>query len=407
MTYFLSMYFAVFWMVVLLSNRNELERKKLGKLPLVTILIPAFNEEKSIAKTILSVLKLDYNKEKLDIIVVNDGSTDKTKEIVEDIIKKNPDFNISLINQKNGGKGSALNRGLEIAKGKYFICLDADSFIEKKGLKRLLSYFTSDEIAVVLPMLKVKKPKNMLQKVQWYEYILNMFYKELMGKLNCVHVAPGPFSVYRTDVLREVGGFDANHNLTEDLEMALRLQSKNYVLVQTLDTEVETISPSNLKDLYAQRNRWYKGALINAFKYKKMFLNKKYGDFGMMQMPTIFLSAILALVMIISILYYTFEPYFRYIYHLSFVDFDIITMIKNFIPSYHIFDFNYMTLFVALCMLAVTFFIFRKSHIKTKEKIFKFGSIPVIVYIFFYFLLLGVMWIGIVFDLVLRRRQRW
>ena len=228
--YFISLYFAVFWFLVLLENKPSRKGKKLSKLPFVSIVIPAFNEEKKLRPTLESVLKLEYPKNKYEVIIINDGSKDNTVDQAKQLIKEYSDYDIKLLNQKNKGKGAALNHGLRKSKGEYFICLDADSYVSKDALKKILPHFTSDNIAAVLPLLKVNKPKSILQKMQWLEYIVNMFYKELMSKLDCVHVAPGPFSVYKKSIIEKVGGFDEN-NMTEDLEISLRLQKYNYQII--------------------------------------------------------------------------------------------------------------------------------------------------------------------------------
>lgn len=406
--YLVSLYFAVFWFLVFLDSEPRKKRKPLKEHPLVSVLIPAYNEESRIKKTILSVLKLDYPKEKLEVFVVNDGSKDNTKHVVEQVIKENKSFNIKLVNQENKGKGAALNEGLRITRGKYFICLDADSQVRKDALKKMLPHFSDENVAAVLPVLKVRRPKNLIQKMQWFEYIINMFYKELMGKLDCIHVAPGPFSVYRKSVLVKLGGFDEDGNLTEDLEIALRLQKHHYRLVQILDTEVYTSAPDNLKALYKQRNRWYKGAIHNAINYRKLLFNKEYGDFGLIQMPTILVAGIIAIVMILSIAYYAISPYIRNINKLRIIDFDFMTLIRNFNFNFHFLELNYMIIMVAGVMLLVSVVILKKSHISTKEKVFKYGAYPLLLYLLFYFFVLGPMWVGIALDIALRRKkQKW
>jgi len=406
--YLASLYFAIFWFLVFLDGEPQKKKvKRLTTFPLVSVIIPAFNEEKTIKATMKSILGLDYPKDKLELIVINDDSTDNTHKIAQSVIHSNKDFDIKLIDQENAGKGASMNVALSMCKGEYFVCLDADSFVEKDALRKILPHFTSPDIAAVLPLLKVRDPKGILQKMQWYEYLINMFYKELMSRLDTVHVAPGPFSVYKKKILQKIGGFDANHNLTEDLEIALRLQSQNYRIIQLLDTEVKTIAPDNLKELYKQRNRWYKGSIINAIRYKRMIFNKKFGDFGLIQMPTIIASGVIALILITSLVYYSTKPYVIYLYNLSFVDFDFITFLSDLIPKIHILDLNFMTVLMALFMMTISLTIIRKSHICTREKVSRFGFIPFIVYLFMYFIILGVFWIGISFDLVTRKKQKW
>ena len=123
-----------------------------------------------------------------------------------------------------------------------------------------------------------------------------MFHRYLNAKLNCIHVTPGPFSVYKTQVIKDIGWFDEK-TITEDLEIAIRLQKHHYKIIQTFDTIVETIAPDSWKQLFRQRVRWYKGSVDNTINYKKLIFNKEYGDFGFIRMPTIILSGIIAIVL--------------------------------------------------------------------------------------------------------------
>ena len=404
--YLISLFFAVFWFLVLLDKEPKDKTKKLKRYPMVSIVVPAYNEEKNILITLKSLIELDYQKDKLEIIVVNDGSADKTKELVDDFISKHKSNKIIPINQKNKGKGAALNKGLRLSRGEFFVCLDADSIVTKDALQKILPHFTDKNIAVVLPLLKVDMPKNLWQKMQWLEYIVNMFYKRLMSRLNCVHVAPGPFSVYRKIILQKVGGFDEN-NITEDLEISLRLQSKNYRILQLLDAEVFTIAPKTFKELYKQRNRWYKGSVINAYRYKFMMFNKKYGDFGFIQMPTIIISGMVAIVLFASLAYYGLKPYAKAAYNSFFIDFDFYTLMKAFKYDFNILDLNYMVILVAITMLVISILILVISHSEVKERLNKYGLFSLIFYLFLYFLVIGFIWIGIMLDFAFSKKQKW
>ncbi|MBI2110111.1 glycosyltransferase family 2 protein, partial [Candidatus Woesearchaeota archaeon] len=192
--YLFFLYFVIFWLLVYLdANLNERPVRRKDT-PFLSIAIPAYNEEDSIARTIDSVLKLDYPREKFEIMVVNDGSRDNTKEIVEDTIKGNKGFNIILLNQENKGKGEAMNTALEKARGEFFITLDADSFIKSDAANKLLGFFDSEKVAAVLPVIKIASEKGFWSKMQYCEYLINFFLKKLYGDLDCIHVTPGPFS---------------------------------------------------------------------------------------------------------------------------------------------------------------------------------------------------------------------
>ena len=174
-----------------------------------------------------------------------------------------------------------------------------------------------------------------------------------------------------------------------------------------LNADIYTIAPSSFKQLYKQRNRWYKGSIINALHYKRMIFNKNYGDFGMIQMPTILISGIIALTLILTMIYYSIKPYFTHYINLKLIDFDIMTLIRNMTFDFDIFNLNYTVLFVAIVMICITIFVIKKSHVCVNEKVIKFGFFTFIFYIFMYFFILATMWIGIAFDLIRGKKQRW
>ncbi|MBR9683470.1 glycosyltransferase family 2 protein [Candidatus Woesearchaeota archaeon] len=409
--YFLSFFFVVFWLITFFSEPEQKKAKKLTNFPVVTIAVPAYNEEKTIQKTLKSLINLDYPQKKLEIIAINDGSDDKTKLKIKEIIKKYPKYSIRLIDQENQGKGAALNNAIKISRGEFFVCLDADSFAQKNALKKILPHFEeNEEVAAVLPCLKSKGGKNLVQKMQRYEYVVNMFYKELMAKLDCIRVTPGPFAVYRKAIIQKIGGFDEN-NLTEDLEMALRLQRSNYKIVQTLETNVFTIPPDTFRELLKQRNRWYKGSILNTIKYKDMIFKRKFGDFGVMQMPLTLISGVMTILICFSFLYFSLKPLINKLTQLNLINFDLYPLLisaKNWILNFHLLDLDFILISLAIVMAVTSIYVLKRSHINTKEKVFKYGAIPLFCYMFLYFFILGVVWINISFDLLFRKQQqRW
>lgn len=407
-TYFLLLFFSIFWLLVLFSPEQDQKKKKLEKFSLFSVIVPAYNEEDSITATLQSLADLDYPKDKMEVIVVNDGSKDRTKAMVEQFIAQHPSHKIIQIDQENRGKGNAMNQGLAIAKGEYFACLDADSFVSSNALQVMLPLFDQKNIAAVCPMIKVKNPKTVLEKVQWYEYILNMFHRFLNAKLNCLHVTPGPFSVYRTDVIRKIGGFD-EQTITEDLEIAVRLQKHNYRILHTFDVIVETIAPSSWRALFRQRVRWYKGATDNTFRYKEMVFNKKYGDFGMMRMPTIVLSGILAIVLAGTFLQAIAKKAYFTFFYLKDINFDFLTLVKHFSINPDLLALPFSRLFVAFTLMALSFFVMIYSYRIIKEKITNHGRtlISLITYLLVYGFFLTAVWIYIGFMFVGKRKNFW
>lgn len=405
--YLISIYFVVFWLSVLFQKGIEDEKKELKDTSVVTVAIPAYNEETTIRKTVESVINLDYPKDKLEILIVNDGSTDDTEKIVKEIIKENKKNNIKLINQKNSGKGVALNNAINKSKGEFFICLDADSFVKKDALKKMLPEFEDPDVAIVLPLMKVKDPKKMIEKIQWYEYLINIFYKKLMAKLDCVHVSPGPFSVYRKKILQKIGGFSEN-NLTEDLEITLRTQKYHYKIIQVLSTEVYTYVPKTLKAFYKQRNRWYKGTAFNLMNYRKMLFNHKYGDFGMMHLPSVMLSGIIIITLILMVGYkYILKPLYTWLHDLSFVQYDALYFLKRWIGNFQILDLNIVNMFFGTVTFILGIGIIILANKYAEEKTFRYGVLTMPFYLLFYGILMFGAWFGVLIELIIGKKQKW
>jgi cellulose synthase/poly-beta-1,6-N-acetylglucosamine synthase-like glycosyltransferase len=281
---FVVLYFQVFLILTLLEHRKNLDivgGPTLDRKPSVTIIVPIFNEEKTVVKTVLSLLELNYPKDKLFVMVVDDGSRDNSWNVVQQFIG-NPQV---LLHQKeNGGKYTALNYAIEHAKSEMIGCLDADSFVDSEALIHMMPYFDDSEVAAVTPSLKIQNPDNILGMVQSAEYSMGVFTRKILGLLDAQYVTPGPFSIFRREIFSKVGMYRHAHN-TEDLEMALRLQKHHYKITNAHKAIVYTVGPRTLYKLYKQRVRWTGGFIQNTIDYKKMILNPKYGNLGLLILP--------------------------------------------------------------------------------------------------------------------------
>ncbi len=294
---FISLYFEVFFLITFLEYKNRQEKKLIlpKKLPSVTIMVPCWNEERTVAKTIKSLLALDYPKNKLQIFVIDDGSTDGTWSIIKKF-EKNPQ--IQIFKKENGGKHTALNYGLSFINTDLVGCLDADSFVAPNALKEIVATFSQDEkIMAVTPAIVIHNPQTLMQLIQKSEYLLSVFIRKVASILDALFVTPGPFSIFRTSVIKEMKGYRHGHN-TEDLELALRLQKNHYKIGNCPSAFVYTVGPRTLKALYKQRVRWTHGFLENAKDYKELFFTPSYGNLGLLMLP-------IALISIFSALYFT------------------------------------------------------------------------------------------------------
>lgn len=405
-SYFISLYLIIFWLLTLFDKGIKPIYKKIKSYPLVSICVPAFNEEKSIKETIESIVNLDYPKGRMEVFIVNDGSTDKTKAVVEKLIKKYDDTNIILVNQENKGKGAAMNNALRRADGKFFIPLDADSMVNKKALKKLLPHFYKKNISAVLPTIEVQHKSSIMRQIQHVEYLINFFYKKIMSSLNCVHVTPGPFAVYRRKVLVDLGGFDEK-NLVEDLEIAVRMQKANFEIVQTLETSILTKAPKNFVQFYKQRNRWYKGSLLTVFDYRKMLFNRSYGDFGVLQLPMVFICAFVSITLfLINVLWKIINPLIIKIHNYSYVNFDFFPLFMRGIRNYNILNWDFVPIFYGWVILALgSIFLVNSYH--TAGYRLRHNKKPIFFYMIIYPVIMGVIWAGVLFDLLRGKVQKW
>jgi len=405
--YFVSLYLVIFWLLTFLEKGVWLKKRRIERFPLVSVAVPVWNEEGNISLTLDSLVNLNYPRDKLEIFVVNDCSTDNSKGEILNYIQNYKGVNIIYLeNEVNSGKYFSVNKALRLANGEFFVCLDADSVVEPEALNKMLPHFDyDDQLAVVLPLMKIAAPENTLQKIQWCEYLLNFFYKSLMSMIDCVHVAPGPFSVYKKEILVKIGGIRKAHH-TEDFEVSLRLQRNHYRLLQVLDAEVYTKPPKNLKDFYRQRNRWYKGTMLNLFDYKRMIFSKKYGDFGMLQLPRVFLSGFLAVGLIGFTSYrYILKPLWKKIWNWSAINFDFSVWFQNFHLSFNWLKINYMNGFFFLVSITLGLIIVLYAYKFTREKVFKYGFITVPAYVILYGFMASIVWCGVFFDLLFKRKK--
>jgi cellulose synthase/poly-beta-1,6-N-acetylglucosamine synthase-like glycosyltransferase len=259
-----------------------------GIYPSVSIIVPCWNEESTINRTVNSLLALDYPKDKLKIMIVDDGSTDSTWAVIQ---KFQNHSQIEVYKKENGGKHTALNFGLTKLTTDLVGCLDADSFVHKDALKQIIPYFQNSEIMAVAPSIKLWEPRGVLQLLQKVEYAFGIFTRKMFHYMQAVYITPGPFSIFRKEVFEKLGGYQHAHN-TEDIEIALRMQKNRYKIAHSHKAYVYTVPPNTIKKLLKQRIRWSHGFIKNAVDYKYMFFNKKYGNLGLFILPMAALSVI-------------------------------------------------------------------------------------------------------------------
>ena len=288
---FLSLYFQVILLLSFFENKRSIKNEEtldIDVYPTVTIAVPCWNEEKTLAATLDSLLSLDYPHDKLSIIVVDDGSKDTTLTIAKEYEALYP-LVIAAISKQNGGKHTAVNLALSSSTSDYFGCLDADSFVDTKALRIIISYFQHHKKAMaVTPCIHIRSPKTAIQRLQAIEYLMGVFLRKAFGQLDAIQVTPGPFSIFKREVFSVIGEYRKAHN-TEDYEITLRMHKAHYKIMNSHKALVYTVGPATFKGYFFQRLRWARGFLENSLDYKELFFKKEYGNFGMFTLPMAFL----------------------------------------------------------------------------------------------------------------------
>ena len=370
------------------------------ELPAVSVIIPAYNEEGAIEKTLKSVLKSDYPD--FEIIVVDDGSTDRTLKIA----KKFASRKTRVFHKENGGKGTALNFGIKKAKGKIIFTMDADTTVDRKSMKNMVRFFKDKEIMSVSPAIVIDKPRNILQRVQYMEYLLGLFLRKAFASIKSIYITPGAFSAYRKSFFDRHGLYEIG-NPTEDLEMALRIQYNGYYTENCPEAPAYTTAPATFRELMIQRRRWYFGLLQNLWRYRKI-IGKRYGDLGAFVIPTALSSIILSVIVIVYMFFKTlFEVKDSLIFYQS-INFDFpSTLNVNFYfieRVLFLFFSKPVVLFIILFMAVLGFYMHYAS-----KKIGRLSGLFVNLVLFYLFfaILFGLWWVITIFYIALSKTVKW
>lgn len=249
--------------------------------PFVSVLIPCYNEETVIYKTIESVLNSNY--ESFEVIVVDDGSSDNSYELVRAQFGDDP--RVKCFRKENGGKAFALNFGLQQAAGDIFIAIDADTLFDRDAIRLMVRYFSDPLVAAVSGNVKVGNRRKMLTQWQHSEYVTGFnLERRAYSELNCITVVPGAIGAWRKDLVLEQGGFQ-HDTLAEDTDMTLFLLEKGYRIEFEENAKAYTEAPETFRSLLKQRFRWTYGTLQCLWKHKSALFNRQQKTLGFIAMP--------------------------------------------------------------------------------------------------------------------------
>lgn len=259
----------------LVQRRRDRAARSATYRPFVSVIVPAWNEEVGIRTTVSSLLASDYPD--LEVVVVNDGSTDGTEDVVLRLLdeeRARGDRGRTLVyrRQPNAGKARALNHGVRVARGEIIVTVDADSVVEPDAIGRIVDRFADPRVMCVAGNVKIGNPGSVLGTVQRFEYLMGFFSKNADSILGSVYIVGGAAAAYRRSVLEEVGEF-AVDVITEDIEMSTRILEAGHRIEYAPRAVVWTEVPSELPGLARQRLRWKHGRLITFFRYRRMFFS--------------------------------------------------------------------------------------------------------------------------------------
>lgn len=300
--------------------------------PPVSLLVPAYNEEETIAKSVRSFLQIDYPE--FEVVVINDGSKDKTlerlveefdlyivdrkfrKQIVTKEIKgiyySKKYSNLIVVDKLNGGKSDALNAGVNVCTYPYICSLDADSILERDSIAKIMQPFfdNPDKVAVTTGIVRIvngcelddfgnmkelKLPRSTLARFQIVEYLRAFLgARKGLSMIGGLVIASGAFAAFNKNAVVKAGGF-STQTVGEDMEIVVKLRRDSYIhkgpgRVEFIpDPIVWTQCPESLSDLSKQRRRWQRGLTQVLFMHKYLLFNPRYGMLGLFAMPYQFL----------------------------------------------------------------------------------------------------------------------
>jgi len=241
---------------------------------LVSVIVPAHNEERTLLRNIKSVADSTYKY--IELIIVNDSSTDATKRIAMKFQREY--FGVKVVDVQVRGKAKALNQGLKYAEGSLVMCLDADSAISKDAIENAVKEFRDESLIALSANVKILPGKGFLNLLQRVEYLMNYQMKKAEVLTNIQYIIGGVGSMYRLKELKEVGLYDTD-TITEDIDLSMKMiefYGKNKRIGYSPSVVVFTEAVLSIPDLYKQRIRWKYGRYQSFLKRKKLFLSTRY-----------------------------------------------------------------------------------------------------------------------------------
>lgn len=285
----------VFMFILTVKERRKektlklIEKKTLPKeLPLVSIIVPAYNEEVDAISSLRNLLQQDYPH--FNVVFVDDGSTDHTYERVSQAFGNNP--KMLLLTKTNGGKASALNYGIAHTDAEYIVCIDADTKLHADAVSVMMRHFFADKegiVGAVAGNVKVGNQCNMLTRWQAIEYTTSQNFDRLAySAINAITVVPGAIGAFRKKTIEQAGGLTTD-TLAEDCDLTIRILRAGYIIKNENHAIALTEAPEDLKQFVKQRTRWCFGILQTFWKNRDALFVRRYKGLGIWALPNMLL----------------------------------------------------------------------------------------------------------------------
>ena len=267
--------------LALLRRRHPPARP--GFAPPVTVIVPAFCEETVIVESIASLLASDYPN--LNVLVVDDGSTDRTYAVVQEAYRGHP--RVRIVSQGNQGKAAALNHGYRIAPTSIVVAIDADTRLASDAIGLLVRHFEDSQVGAVSGNVKVINRRNLLARLQALEYIVSQnLDRRAFETINAIAVVPGAIGAWRKEAVAAAGGL-SSETLAEDADLTFALIRAGYLIVYEEDAIALTQAPQTVRQFLRQRFRWIFGMLQTAWKHRRAVFEGR--PIGVVGVPNILL----------------------------------------------------------------------------------------------------------------------
>lgn len=322
------------WFIFAGFSRTQYD-KKIN--PSVSIIVPAYNEAPNIAKTIKSILLNKYSGKK-EIIIINDGSTDKTGEIIKKFSKKNKE--IKILNTNHLGKAIAINSAIKICKNEIFVILDADTEIDKNAIEEIVQPFIEKNVAAVSSTLRVKISRNILTWFQQFEYAISTGWRFVVDNAKGSCIVPG-FCAFRKSALKKIGGLKGD-TAVEDYDICMYLKKAGYEIRMVPTAIAYTRVPETISGWINQRVRWIRGTLQVIRKHNDVLFNRKYLGVGLYSIPTQMYWFFHAIIYLPLVFYQIFNGYWKwFLSEGEIISYNVVLYFVKWFTTYGMIDFIY------------------------------------------------------------------